>query len=168
MSNIFNQDFLEYIELLDKHDVEYMLVGGMAVNLHGYRRSTGDMDIFVNPTADNHKKLKLVHRDFGMFMGEMEDIKNFLDTAKYDVYTFGVTPIQIDVMTACKGLDFKQAYKKSVQFIADNNISVQVISYNDLIKSKNTASRARDKADIEELKKIESKKIKDKSSGLSM
>ena len=168
MSNIFNQDFLEYIKLLDKHDVEYMLVGGMAVNLHGYRRSTGDMDIFVNPTTNNHKKMKLVHRDFGMFMGEMEDIKNFLDTSKYDVYTFGVSPIQIDVMTACKGLDFKQAYKKSVQFIADNNISVQVISYNDLIKAKNTASRARDKADIEELKKIESKKMKGKSSGLSM
>lgn len=30
-----------------------MLLGGMAVNLHGYRRSTGDMDLFVNPTKEN-------------------------------------------------------------------------------------------------------------------
>ncbi len=96
MSDIFNKDFLEYIQLLNNHEVEYILLGGMAVNLHGYRRASGDMDIFVNPTKENHKKLFEVHREFGMFMGEMESLSNFLDTKKYDVYTFGVSPIQID------------------------------------------------------------------------
>ncbi len=84
-NNIFNPDFTDYIELLNKHQVEYMLVGGMAVNVHGYRRSTGDMDLFVNPTEANHIKLKMVHFEFGMFMGEMELLSNFLDTKKYDV-----------------------------------------------------------------------------------
>jgi len=58
MPDIFNQDFLEYIELLNKHNVEYVLVGGIAVNIYGYRRSTGDMDLFVNPTKENHLKLR--------------------------------------------------------------------------------------------------------------
>jgi len=57
MADIFNNDFLEYIDLLNKHNVEYLLVGGMAVNLHGYRRATGDMDIFVNPTKEIIKSL---------------------------------------------------------------------------------------------------------------
>lgn len=57
MGNIFNPDFLEYLDLLNQFEVEYVLVGGMAVNLHGYQRSTGDMDLFVSPTTQNHNKL---------------------------------------------------------------------------------------------------------------
>ncbi len=45
---IFNEDFQDFIELLNKYDVEYMLVGGYAVIIRGYSRSTGDMDIWVN------------------------------------------------------------------------------------------------------------------------
>ena len=86
------------------------MVGGIAVNIHGYRRSTGDMDLFVNPTKENHLKLKLAHNEFGMMMGEMEKSENFTDTVKFDVYTFGVSPVQIDVMTACKGITFDEAF----------------------------------------------------------
>ena len=57
----------------------------MAVNIHGYRRSTGDMDLFVNSNEVNHKKLKKVHLEFGMHMGEMEFLENFVNTDKYDV-----------------------------------------------------------------------------------
>jgi hypothetical protein len=45
---IFNEDFQDFIELLNKYDVEYMLVEGYAVIIRGYSRSTGDMDIWVN------------------------------------------------------------------------------------------------------------------------
>ena len=53
MQNVFNIDFQEFLELLDNHEVEYLLVGGYAVILHGYARSTGDMDLWVNQTNEN-------------------------------------------------------------------------------------------------------------------
>ncbi|HNP19944.1 MAG TPA: nucleotidyltransferase [Fulvivirga sp.] len=153
----FNSDFYDYITLLKKNKVEYVLVGGMAVNIHGYRRSTGDMDIFVNPTAENHKKLMKVHFDFGMDMGEMELLDNFLDTNKYDVFTFGVSPIQIDLMTACKGLPFYTAYENAIDYTIDDKLTVKVVHYRDLIVAKKAANRMRDKADIEELEKLKGK-----------
>lgn len=158
MADLFNEDFVEYIQLLNKYEVEYVLLGGMAVNLHGYRRSTGDMDLFVNPTAENHSKMKKVHAEFGMMMGEMEKMENFTDTAKYDVYTFGVSPVQIDVMTACKGLNFGEAYKNSQRFIIDKEVPINVVEYHVLVKAKKASNRARDIADIEELEKIKKSK----------
>ncbi|MFY0654066.1 MAG: nucleotidyltransferase [Cyclobacteriaceae bacterium] len=157
MASIFNEDFKEYINLLNKHEVEYMLVGGMAVNLYGYRRATGDMDLFVNPTESNHEKLKRVHFEFGMLMGEMEELENFLSNSEFDVFTFGVSPVQIDIMTACKGLRFAEAYPKSKR-VPFENIIINLISNSDLLKAKEASNRKRDQADIEELNKIERKK----------
>lgn len=53
MRHLFNKDFLEYLKFLNVHSVQYVLVGGMAVNIHGYRRSTGDMDLFVKKSTHN-------------------------------------------------------------------------------------------------------------------
>lgn len=164
MANLFNQDFLEYVQLLNKHEVEYILVGGMAVNLHGYRRTTGDMDLFVNPTKENHLKIRRVHHEFGMFLGEMETLSNFLNTGKYDVYTFGMSPIQIDVMTACKGISFDEAFEAAKSFEIEPGTSVTVVHFNDLIIAKKASNRPRDIADIHELEKV--KKNRDK--GMSM
>lgn len=166
MTDIFNDDFVEYVQLLNKHNVEYVLLGGMAVNLHGYRRSTGDMDLFVNPTVENHSKLKRVHVEFGMMMGEMESIENFTDTAKFDVYTFGVSPVQIDIMTACKGISFDQAYDNFEIFDIAENVTINVVEYNVLIQAKKAANRTRDIADIEEL--IKGKQSKDRGRGVKV
>lgn len=57
MANIFNDDFRDFIDALNKNEVEYLLVGGYAVILNGYRRTTGDMDVWINLTPANHKKL---------------------------------------------------------------------------------------------------------------
>ena len=53
MSNIFNQDFKDFIESLNAHDVKYILVGGYSVILHGYPRTTGDMDLWVERSEEN-------------------------------------------------------------------------------------------------------------------
>lgn len=157
INNIFNDDFIDYIKLLNRHEVEYMLVGGMAVNFYGYRRSTGDMDLFVNPTEENHIKLRRVHAEFGMHMGEMEILSNFLDTSKFDVYTFGVSPVQIDIMTKCKGIDFNEAYKSVVAIKIDTDFEIKLIHYEQLIAAKQASGRTRDKADIEQLEQVKKK-----------
>jgi len=58
MADLFNEDFQDLIQLLNKHNVEYILLAGYAVILHGDIRSTADMDIRVNKTAINFQKLK--------------------------------------------------------------------------------------------------------------
>lgn len=65
MPNLFNPDFLDFLELLNKHKVRFLLVGGYAVILHGYVRSTGDLDLWIDKTPDNYNKLKKVYLDFG-------------------------------------------------------------------------------------------------------
>lgn len=134
-----------------------MLVGGIAVNFYGYRRSTGDMDLFVNPTEKNHAKLKRVHAEFGMHIGEMEHLSNFLDTSNYDVYTFGISPVQIVIMTSCKGVDFDTAYTSVMTANIDPDFQIKVIHLDQLIIAKEASGRTRDKADIEELSKIKNR-----------
>ena len=65
MANIFDQDHQEFFRLLDKHHVEYLLIGGATVNLHGYARGTGDIDVLIGSSAVNKKKLIAAIEAFG-------------------------------------------------------------------------------------------------------
>lgn len=53
---MLSQDFKEFVELLNNHKVEYLIVGGYAVGVHGHPRYTGDLDVWINATAENAKK----------------------------------------------------------------------------------------------------------------
>lgn len=57
MGNIFNSDFRDFIMALNKNAVKYILVGGYSVILHGYSRTTGDMDIWVERSDENYSKI---------------------------------------------------------------------------------------------------------------
>jgi len=65
MADLFNTDFLDFIDALNKAKVEYILVGGYAVILHGFARSTGDMDIWVNKISANYQNLRRAFELFG-------------------------------------------------------------------------------------------------------
>jgi hypothetical protein len=66
MDNLFNKDFLDFMLALNQSQVEYLIVGGYAVILHGYHRTMGDLDIWVNITEENFQRLKRVFTDFGL------------------------------------------------------------------------------------------------------
>ena len=66
MGNIFNEDFRDFLTALNYNGVRYILVGGFSVILHGYSRTTGDMDIWVERTSINYKSLKAAFLEFGM------------------------------------------------------------------------------------------------------
>lgn len=51
------QDFKELLELFNGHKVEYMIVGAYALAYHGAPRFTGDIDLFVRPSAENAQKV---------------------------------------------------------------------------------------------------------------
>lgn len=109
MADLFNQDFRDFLKALNEQNAEYILVGGMAVILHGYVRTTGDMDVWVNRTKENYKKIVKAFDNFGMPLFDMTE-SNFLSDS-YDVWSFGVSPVKIELMTAVKGLDFEEAFK---------------------------------------------------------
>lgn len=98
MAQLFNPDFKYFLQALNNSEVDYILVGGYAVVLHGYERVTGDMDIWVRCTAENYKKLVHAFRAFGMPVFDMS-LHNFLDIERWDVFRFGRKPVAIDIMT---------------------------------------------------------------------
>jgi hypothetical protein len=151
MNNIFNQDFQDFIHALNNNQVRYLLVGGYSVILHGYSRSTGDMDIWVDKTVQNYQCLVKAFQEFRMAMFDMTESK-FLLNADIDVFTFGQSPVCIDLMTSVKGLNFTEAYDHS-QLINIERLEIRVISHSDLLIAKKAAGRARDLDDIEKLRK---------------
>ncbi len=149
MGNLFNPDFRDFLQALNNCGVDYILVGGYAVILHGYERVTADIDIWVRCTSENYQKLTQAFRAFGMPIFGMT-LKNFLDSERWDVFRFGRKPVAIDIMTKVKGLDFEAAFNKSEIRIVDN-IPVRLVHYHHLIFAKKQAGRHKDLNDLENL-----------------
>lgn len=149
MGNIFNNDFQEFIACLNKYDVDYILVGGYSVILHGYPRNTGDLDVWVNPVKDNYVKLMFAFQEFGLPSIPTE---MFFDLQNYDVFGFGRPPVSIEILTNVKGLTFEVA-KKDIVIFEEDHVKVKTISYRHLIEAKKSSNRPRDINDIENLEK---------------
>jgi hypothetical protein len=149
MATIFNDDFREFIQSLNDNKVEYILVGGYAVILHGYRRVTGDMDIWVNRTKENYSKLVKAFFQFGLSVFDMTEEK-FLEGESADVFSFGRPPVSIDILTKLKGVEFDDAFFRAMQF-DENGLIVRFIHLNNLIEAKKASGRYKDLDDIEKL-----------------
>ncbi len=149
MANVLNADFTEFIDALNQKQVEYILVGGYAVIFHGYNRTTGDLDIWVNPTSANYKKLQDAFQFFKMPVFDMTEEK-FLQTENYDVFSFGRPPVQIEILTKVKGLEFQIAWSRA-SFSEFDGVMVKILDIRDLKIAKKAAGRAKDQADLENL-----------------
>lgn len=149
MSNIFNPDFRDFIAAFNNQQVRYILVGGYSVILHGYARTTGDMDIWVERTTDNYIKIKDAFEEFGMPVFDMTE-ENFLHHPNWDVFTFGIPPVAIDLMIGLEGFSFQEVFDRSITFI-DSELTIRVIHKNDLIAAKRKAGRSKDLDDLENL-----------------
>ena len=152
MSNIFNEDFQDFLKAFNKYEVKYLLVGGYSVILHGYPRTTGDMDLWAEKTSENYERIVSEFADFGMPIFDMT-IDNFLNNPLIDVFTFGRPPVAIEILTNVKGLIFGDSFEKYIDYQIDNELSIKLIHYDDLILAKKAAGRPRDLNDIENLKK---------------
>ena len=150
MADLFNEHFRDFIQALNEQQVEYVLVGGMAVILHGYVRTTGDMDIWVNKTKFNYQKLVKAYRQFGMPLFDMTESAFLSD--QYDVWSIGAPPVKIEVMTAVKGLNFNETFE-TAQVYEERGLRIRFINVDHLIKAKKASGRFRDLDDIEQLTK---------------
>lgn len=146
---MFNPDFKEFAELLVKNQVEYLVVGGYAVSLHGYPRYTGDLDIWVNPTLKNSVKVLNCLNEFGFSSLELTQ-NDFIK--EYGIVQLGYPPVRIDIINTLDGVTFDECFRNKT-IIEIDGLPVNFISLNDLIKNKKTTARPRDIDDIENLTK---------------
>ena len=155
MANVFDKDHQAFFKLLDKHQVEYLLIGGVAVNLYGYARGTGDVDILIGSSAANKQKLISAIEAFGY------DTQAYQTMALDAVTMFSLgdrnRPGHIELTNRIDGITFEEAYTRA-QAKEVEGVPVKVIHYKDLIVNKIMSGRPRDLDDVENLKKIEKAK----------
>jgi predicted nucleotidyltransferase len=154
--NIFTESHQELLKSLIKHQVNFLLIGGYAVIYYGYKRTTGDMDLWFEPSNENKLKVIEVLKEFEFDKDGIAHISQ-LDFTKQLAFHFWEEPERVDCLTKISNVYFEDAFKQKI--IADvEGIFVPIIQYKHLIMSKMTTNRLKDKADIEELQKIEAAK----------
>lgn len=142
-----NQDFKEFIELLNLNKVEYLVVGGYAVGFHGHPRYTGDIDFWIAISKENAFKVIKCLREFG-FGSLTIDLEDFM---KEDlILQLGYEPNRIDILTSVTGLNFADCYSEKVQAEFDD-ITVNFIDIRNLKINKSATGRAKDLGDLDNL-----------------
>jgi hypothetical protein len=140
-------DFKEFLQLLNTHQVEYLLIGGYAVGYHGYPRATADMDIWIAIQPSNATKVVAALREFGFDVPELRP-ELFLQEDR--IVRIGVPPIRIEIATTISGVEFEDCYRERVVDELDG-VRVNLISLKHLKINKKASGRHRDLDDLEHL-----------------
>ena len=113
------KDFKDFLQLLSKHNIRYLLIGGYAVGYHGYPRATADIDIWIEPIPTSARKIIQVLSEFGFDKNELsEDI--FLQKDK--IVRLGNPPLRIEIMMSISGVDFISCYFITVDYIQVHSV----------------------------------------------
>ena len=139
------KDYEEFLELLNKHNVRYCVVGAFALAFHARPRYTKDMDIFVEATTDNAERLLIALDEFGFGSLNLA-VEDF--STQGNIIQLGYEPVRIDIMTSIKGMEFAEVWRNRIQGPYGKQ-TVNYIDCQNLIRSKKLSNRAQDKADLE-------------------
>ncbi len=156
--NIFLEEHQEILNALLHNQVEFLMIGGYAVIFHGYERTTGDMDLWLQPMNENKEKVIKALAGVGFASNDLNELSK-LDFSKPIVFSIGNPPEKIDFMTLINQVSFDEAYRNRTS-IPLEGLQIPVINLKELILSKINTGRAKDAADVEELQKILSRHLK--------
>lgn len=144
---MFTQDFKEFLELLNKNRVEYLIVGGYAVAMHGYPRYTGDLDIWIDANRETAVKMLETLDEFGFgSLGLRQE--DFMEEG--NVIQMGYPPFRIDILTQADGVEFAQCYRNRT-IIEHEGMLISILSIQDLRKNKAATGRPKDMDDLQNL-----------------
>ena len=129
---MLNQDFREFIQLLNENQVKYLVIGGYAVAIHGHPRYTKDIDIWVEMSKDNAQKMLRALAEFGF--GSLGLAESDFQTPD-QIIQLGYPPSRIDLITTPDGIDFDACYQSKLEIVIDN-INVKFIDLENLKKIK--------------------------------
>ena len=144
---MINKDFKEFIELLNKNNVRYLVVGGYALAFHGHPRYTRNLDIWVWVDQSNAGKIIKALEEFGFSSLDISQ-KDFLQPGY--VVQLGQPPGRIDLLTSVTGLEFETCYDTRVS-IDIEDVTIDFIDLESFKKNKRAVGRYQDLADLENL-----------------
>lgn len=151
--DVFDEEFIKFWSALKKCNVKYIMVGGVATNLHGYQRTTEDIDIWIDDAIENRTNFRLALKKYSGTDYFMIERMQFV--AGWTNFNLN-NGMRLDVMTHLKGLEefsFDDCF--ALASIAEiNGVAVPFLHINHLIESKKAANRPKDQLDVIYLEKI--------------
>ncbi len=144
-----NEDALDLLREFCARNVRFMIIGAHAVGYYSEPRATGDLDLLTEPTLDNARLVFEALRAFGAPLTDLtvEDL-----ATPGTVYQMGVPPYRIDLMTQITGVDFEQAWRDHAT-VRLAELTIPIISRAALLENKAATGRAKDRIDLELIKK---------------
>jgi len=149
---MFSSDFKELLSVFNEHRVKYLIVGGYAVAIHAQPRATKDLDIFVQPEAQNAEAVWAALAKFGAPMADLKPA-DLIDPGSF--FRMGVSPQMIEILPHISGVKFDDAWQRRIEVVIDPQTGLKafVISAEDFITNKLAAARLQDLADVEAVRK---------------
>lgn len=154
--DIFDETILSFWKALQENHVQYIMIGGYAINLHGYQRFTGDIDIWLKDTLENRQKLRQAF--INCDMGDYPMIEHMQFIAGWTDFQLN-NNLRLDIIIDMPGLEgytFEECL--SMASIADiDGILVPFLHLNQLIENKKAINRPKDQLDVialEEIRKL--------------
>jgi hypothetical protein len=109
-------EFIKVLKALLNYNVEFLLIGGYAVNYHGFGRPTGDLDIWLRPDDGNRTKCIAAFKELQFDDKSISEIEQ-LDFEKAQVFFLGEEPLRIDFLTRVNLMKFEEAWRKGIYFL---------------------------------------------------
>lgn len=145
---MFSQDFKELLSAFNEHRVKYLIVGGYAVGIHAQPRATKDLDLFVEPSAENAQAVFAALMKFGAPLADLKP-QDLIDPKFF--FRIGIPPQMIDLLPRITGVEFDEAWERRVEAVIEERTGLKafIISAQDLIANKLALGRLYDVADAE-------------------
>jgi hypothetical protein len=152
--DLFEEEILLFLKHLNAQEVRYILVGGIAVNYHGFNRSTGDIDLWLDNSKSNRVNFVQALKNYGI-----EGAEIFMSSPFIAGYTELMLDngISIDLMADLqffKKENFESCYENAKSFELTKELTIKILNLNTLIEEKEKSSRPKDKLDADTLKKL--------------
>lgn len=144
---MLNEDYRDMLQILLGDEVRFLVVGAYAMGAYGYPRATGDIDIWVDTS---HKNSKKVYASLAKFGAPLTNISERTFTEEGIIFQIGIAPRRIDIITHIDGVRFEDAYE-SKEVIEVEGLHIPFISKDNLIKNKRSTGREKDKLDADYL-----------------
>jgi predicted nucleotidyltransferase len=140
-------DFADLLRALCDAEVRFLVVGAYAVAFHARPRGTDDLDVWVEPTPENARRVMEALRRFGAPLAQVAE----MDFSTPDtIVQIGVAPVRVDMLTSLADVSFEEAWSRRREGVTEG-IRVPVIGREDLIRSKRAAGRLQDLLDLKAL-----------------
>ncbi len=146
-----NDDFRDLVIQLADANVEFVIVGAFALAFHGAPRASGDIDIFVRPSAENASRVHQALLQFGAPL-QSHGVTAADFAREGSVYQIGLPPRRIDVLTKISGVTFEEAWASRAAAEVEGR-NIPIIGRDAFLKNKACAGRPKDIADVARLMK---------------